>query len=445
MRKKIDTLLDSRLFFIILSIVAAFMIWLWVVNAVNPNQVRTLTFHIQHEGLGVLEDYNLRLAANSPATVSLQVDASVADMNRLEQNPYIVLDVSGIREMGEHDVSFHLAAFNTLFGNVNYRPWPRNPFVSNTDNTLIVRVNRVTGRTMAIETTGISYEVMEAEAGDANYFYVGERLSVYPETLQIDGPKETLDRIATLEVVAEFPVALTETTTEVGTIRAYDHDGELLLPHELEDVIVGTERLNDVTVSVTVAVRMVKNVPLRPVFEYAAGANEENLRYRLSQERIWLMGDGEVLRNIEYLELARIRLDQIDVLDAVRLDIPLPALTEIYDGATYVELEIQILDVEEDTFDIPASRIFFTGLVEGLVAELVIDTLSLVIRGPSEILEQLDVSDISVLVNLTEYEGRLGRLIVESFSVMVGDWEPEVIGAMDLPGQGIIVNIQRDG
>ncbi|MCL2842631.1 MAG: hypothetical protein FWE28_04075 [Oscillospiraceae bacterium] len=441
MRKAVVRLFDNKLVYIIISLIASFMLWLFVVNSVNPSQTSTLTFYVQFEGLGVLDDYNLRLASDTPDRVDIRVEASVTDIGRLEEHNQIVVDVSGIREAGEYDIGFHFAAFNTLSGGLSYAPVRASQ--SNTDNTIIVRVNRVTGQTMPLEATGVTAQI--SEEGGENYFFVGGRTSVYPEVLQIDGPEEVLAQIASLEVVAEFPLPLSETTTQTGTIRAYGYDGYPISEEDLQDVEVGQEPLHEVTVSVTVSVSMVKEVPIRPIFEYGAGANEENLSYQLSQETVLLIGDGEVLREVEYLPLSQIRLDQVGIHDIVQRDIPNPPLTEIYDGVESVEIDIQIRDVTEETFHIPAGQIFFAGQAEDVAAEVVTETLPLVIRGPAEILEELDESDISVLVNLTEYIGSIGRLIVETFTVQVGDWEPEIVGAMALPGQGIIVDLRRNG
>lgn len=442
MRKAVVKLFDNRLVYIIVSLIASFMLWLFVVNSVNPSQTRPLTFEVQFEGVGVLGDYNLRLASDTPTTVDIRVEASMTDIGRLEEQPYIVVDVSGIREAGEYDMGFHFVVFNTLSGGISYVPMRVDQ--SNTANTIIVRVNRVTGRTMPLETSGIRAEISD-ESGE-NYFFVGGQSNVYPEALQIDGPEEILARIKSLEVVTEFPLPLSETTTQPGTIRAYDLDGEPIPAEELQDVVVGEEPLSEVTVNVTMPVSMVKEVTLQPVFEYGAGANAKNLQYTLSQETVSLIGDGEVLRGIgEYLPLAVIRLDQVGIHDMVWRDIPSPALTEIHDGEETIGIEIQIREVTEETFHVPAERIFFTGQTEDVIAEVVTETLPLVIRGPAEILEELDESDISVLVNLTEYIGSTGRLIVETFTVQVGDWEPEIVGAVALSGQGITVDLRRNG
>ena len=439
MRNIIHKLLDNRLVYILVSLVAAFMLWIWVVNSVNPSDTRSITFEILYEGVGVLEQYHLRLASDVPESVRMRVTASATDLNQLQQNPQIIVDVSNIRESGEHDASFRLAAFHIMTSNVDYTVF--SGAVSNTRNTIMVRTNRVTGRSVPLDPSGITAAFAATDSAD--YFYVGERPSVYPETIHIDGPLEILDQIGTIEVVAVFPPNLSETTTQTGTLRVYNHEGEEIPESELADVLFSQEALADVTVSVTVAVRMVRNVPLRPVFEFGAGANEYNLNYSLNVETAWLIGDVDVLRGVEHLELAQIRLDRVGIIDSVRREIPRPALTEIFSGPEYVDVGIHIQGVDEHVMTIPSEQVVFTGVPDGIRPEMALDSIELIIRGPEEILAELDESAISILVNLSDYVGQTGRVNVDVFAVRIGDWDPEVVGARDQPWQGVIVNLQR--
>jgi len=439
MKKIVDKLLNNKLVYVLVSLVASFVLWVFVVNSVNPSQVQNLSFEVQYEGLSVMEAYNLRLASDNPDRITLRVEASITEIHRLQENPYIIVDVSGIHDAGEHDVNFRLAGWTALSGTGNYRPIGIG--VSNSDNTVIIRANRITGRTMELMETGINYEIADTEAED--YFFVGERM-IEPEIIQIDGPEEILDRIASIEVVSDFHLPLSETLTQEGSLNAYDEYGDLIPVEDLLDVVVFQDTpFAEATINATVIVRMVKNVPIHVAFEYGAGANEENVRYHLSQESVWLIGESEVLRNLEWDLLGRIYLARLDMLEVVHREIATPPMTAIFEGAEYVDVEIEMFGLEERTITIPSTRIVFTGLINGMLAEASIDTITLVIRGPAELLETLDESNITVQVDLSDYADRTGRHVVEAFTVRVGEWPPEIIGARDLPGHGIIVNLQR--
>ena len=426
-----NTLLDKKAFYVVVSIIASLAIWIFVVGSVNPTREANVSFEIQYTGIGILENHNLRLSADQPETIVMRVQASVMDINRLEQNNVITVDVSGVHEAGEHNVNFTLAAFNQLTGGVTI--WPVRSDLSNTSNTIIVRTNRITGQEFTLLDTGIQYDI--DRVGGANYLFVGQRPILEPEIIRVDGPEEALSRIGRIEVFTEFSEPLRETTTQTGILRVFDKEGDELSEYDLRDVSFSQD-----LVHATIVVQMVKNVPLTPLFVEGAGANTENLRYTLSRETVQLIGEPEVLRGIEEIVLSSIRLDQIRMRDRITRTIPTPPLVSINDGTNEVEIDIQLLDLEERVVNIPAKRIVLMGYGEDFMAEVVFDEVELTIRGPVDILDELDEGDISILVNLSEYTGT-GHFNVEDFIVAVGDFPSYVVGAMD-PGR-IIISIQR--
>ena len=426
-----NKLLDNKAFYVLLSIVLSVAIWIFVTGSVNPTREVPLTLDIEYVGLGVLENHNLRLSADQPNTIVMRVEASVMDLNRLEQNSRIIVDVSGIHEPGEYNVTFTLAAFNQLTGGVTLTPARSD--LSNTSNTIIVRTNRITGQEFTLSDAGVLYDV-DPDAGE-NYFFVGQRPILEPEAIRVDGPEEILSAIGRIEVWAQFSEPLRETTTQAGQFRVFDVYGNELSEYDLRDVEFSQD-----TVHATVVVQMVKDVPLMPVFEYGGGVAEQNLRYTLSRDTVQLIGDPEVLRSVEEVVLPTVRLDQVGMRERVLRNIPTPPLVSIHDGGNDVEIDIQLINLEERRMSIPANQIVLIGYAEDMIAEVVFEQFEVTIRGAASVLEQLDESDISILVNLAEYTGT-GHFNVEDFIVEVGNFDPEVVGALD-PGR-IIISIQQ--
>lgn len=428
----INKVFESRTFYILASILAAAFLWLYVVGSVNPSQTRRLTFNIQYEGESVMANYNLRLASDARRTVTLHIEASSADMGRLEREPLMIVDVSGIRDPGEHDVTFTLTALNGLSGSVAYRPIGQS--ISNSDNTIIVRTNRVAGQAMPLVPSDIGYSI--AETGEADYFFVGETASIEPAEIRIDGPEDILDLIHTVGVFGDFGEPLTETTTMQGTLRVYDEHGEPLPEYLLQDVEFSQD-----TVNVTVPVRMVREVPLQLNFEYGGGANEDNVLYQISRETVALIGDADVLRSLETIVLTRIRLDRVDMNETIPLYIPIPPMTELFDTGAIFEVGIQILNLEERIITVARDRVQFMGLAEDMRAVMETETFTITMRGPANILDELEDEDITIWVNLADYGSRTGRVRVESFTVQVEGHPPEIVGALDLPGQVITIHL----
>jgi len=193
-----------------------------------------------------------------------------------------------------------------------------------------------------------------------------------------------------------------------------------------------------------VAVLMAKEVPILPDFVFGAGANAGNMEHSLSQDTVWLVGEEEVLRDVDRITLERIHLDQIGVVSSVRRPINTPHSTDIFQGGIdYVDIDIQIRGLTEMELLVSYENVHFSNLPEGIEAEVVIDTIRITLRGPEAILEELEENSVTILINLADFEGRTGALVIENFTVQVRDYDPEIVGAMDLPDRGIAVNLRR--
>ena len=104
MGKKI---LNSKWIYVILSVLLAFVLWLYVGREANPEVTNTLS-HVQvvYSGLESLEERGLMISEGAEQTVSLRIRATRDVWRRLNQgDTTVTIDVSGIAEPGEQSVS----------------------------------------------------------------------------------------------------------------------------------------------------------------------------------------------------------------------------------------------------------------------------------------------------------------------------------------------------
>ena len=96
-------ILNSRWFYVVLSILLAFLLWVYVGN--DPNSVDTGTLRnvrVVFSGLEKLEERGLMISEGAEQTVNLQLSARGEVWSRLNQgDTTVVVDVSGITEPGE--------------------------------------------------------------------------------------------------------------------------------------------------------------------------------------------------------------------------------------------------------------------------------------------------------------------------------------------------------
>ena len=103
MMKKIT---DSRWFYILVSILMAFVLWVYVGKDANPITTSTIrNVQVVYSGLDVLEERGLMISEGASQTVSLNIQARRDVFNRISQGEVTVtIDVSSITEPGEQSV-----------------------------------------------------------------------------------------------------------------------------------------------------------------------------------------------------------------------------------------------------------------------------------------------------------------------------------------------------
>ena len=93
-------ILNSRWFYVVLSILLAFLLWVYVGN--DPNSVDTGTLRnvrVVFSGLEKLEERGLMISEGAEQTVNLQLSARGEVWSRLNQgDTTVVVDVSGITD-----------------------------------------------------------------------------------------------------------------------------------------------------------------------------------------------------------------------------------------------------------------------------------------------------------------------------------------------------------
>ena len=101
----------------VLSILLAFLLWVYVGN--DPNSVDTGTLRnvrVVFSGLEKLEERGLMISEGAEQTVNLQLSARGEVWSRLNQgDTTVVVDVSGITEPGEQSVAITCLLYTSSF------------------------------------------------------------------------------------------------------------------------------------------------------------------------------------------------------------------------------------------------------------------------------------------------------------------------------------------
>jgi len=313
-----------------------------------------------------------------------------------------VIDVSGYTQTGTNSPSYRI----TYPSNIDASSLT---IVRRGPETVTFYVDKLETRT--VEVTGIFN-------GNAAEGCIVEPLEFSPSTVRVTGPKASLDEIAYAWIeVQRTDVDRTETFQ--STYVLMDKNGNII-----DDDLI---ELGEQTVTVTLPVVSVKEVPLVINFIAGGGATENDVLYTLEPSKITISGDSETLESINSITVATIDLGITDrlITDEV-YTIVIPNDTQIISGAREAKLNLEIKSLSLKT--ITATRISCINITEGYEVKIIDESIEIIIRGKEEALRDVSANNIRVVADLSEIGDATGMMTVPVKIFIDGTTEVGAVG-----------------
>ena len=186
---------------------------------------------------------------------------------------------------------------------------------------------------------------------------------------------------------------LTMTRTAEIPVVLIDKDGNTMESEGLEFDVP--------TVTVTIPISMMKEVPLYVQCVYGAGATEENTVISIEPNKIMISGDTEIVSGINRIDLATIDLTDFSLTHQDTYLIPLPNGVENVTGVAQADVKIEITGVDTKVFTV--TNISTRNLPSGYtLEEITTQSLEVRIRAPQDVLDQLQPSNLSAVADLSD-------------------------------------------
>lgn len=416
MKKITDRLLNSKIVILIISIVAAFALQQYVVTIQNPVNTQTMTFQVEYEGEEqLLELYSLRLSNSTPTELLMRVEATRSDLTKMEASPVIVVDLSGVKDASDdYQIKYAVQYPSGLSNNgVSVTTTNGNDYIS-------LDILKVMTKTIEFDLSGREFSPASDE-------YVIQEPVINTESLVVDGPEDIVSEIAYASISLEVDELLSKTTTYEMGYRLVLGDGTVLSESDMEEITVDHE-----TVSVTIPVKMVKEVPLIiGEYIYGGGVTEENfskyVSVNIKPSTVQLIGDESVLETIESVDLGSVDLTSFTREFSAMLAIKAPDGTEINTGNTEAEVNISISGLATKEFSV--TNISCINTTAGYSADIETEAIIVTVRGPEASLAELEAGNIRITVDLDEFGEVTGRhSISEQVTVSV---DSDTVGALN--------------
>ena len=377
--KKKNKLLDSKVFWAVISLIASLFIWVYITG--TQEEIITQSFNnveVMLIGEDTLQATRGYVVTNvSAETVSVKISGTRGNIGTLSASDVkAVIDVSLISSTGT------LTQYYTL-------TYPDNV---NEDAVSLVSSNP---QTISFDVTKMSSKSVPVEAkfvGSTAENYIAGEVEFEPKTIKVSGPESMLEKID--HIYAEMGGDdLTMTRTAEIPVVLIDKDGNTMESEGLEFDVP--------TVTVTIPISMMKEVPLYVQCVYGAGATEENTVISIEPNKIMISGDTEIVNGINRIDLATIDLTDFSLTHQDTYLIPLPNGVENVTGVAQADVKIEITGVDTKVFTV--TNISTRNLPSGYtLEEITTQSLEVRIRAPQDVLDQLQPSNLSAVADLSD-------------------------------------------
>lgn len=374
-------LFKSNLFLKILSLVAAFFVWLVVVYVNDDSYSRTIKqVPVKWEQPAALTRQELDIISVDPQTVTLTVVGKRYIVMGLSPEDFdITLQLGSILNAGTREVAI---ISNT--DSSDYR------IQSITPGHASVRVDHVDSRTLEIEAdiTGV-----KLEEG-----YIKDDEIVTPGTVEVTGPVSELSRVARAVVSADIGRTLSTTESITGEIILLDKDGNdvrsenLSMSYETAEVAISVLKRKEVPVTIEFT-----NAP--PFFPLSS------LEYTFSNDTVEIAGPAMLVDNYDAITLGYVDMKTLGPGARQVFDVVLPSNFVNVNNILSVSVLFDTEDYEMRTFSIPEISIinapsnYRVTIGAGGASPSVVTMV-----GPKGLLETMTAEDLVAQVDLSGHE-----------------------------------------
>lgn len=380
-----DKIISSRAFWIIVSLLASFLIWTYIASTDNADIERVFSgVQVTFSGAEELRtSRGLIVTDASTDTVTVKIKGSRASIGNLHASDLTaVVDVSGISQARDMVVSYTI----------------RFPDSVNVNGVEVVTKTPETIEFSVVQENSKTVEVKGVFTGSVAEGYTVDPIVVEPSSITLYGPASELKKIDSACVYIDRQ----NVNATIGPITSdfvlLDSDGDTITPESVTS--------SQSTVSVTVPVLVNKELPLTVNLIEGSGATEKNTTVVIKPSSIQVSGSTAALEGMNQLVIGTIDLtdfaENYETTFTIALDNALRNLT----GETEATVTVTVTGLE--TKKLTAANISLTGGKGTLRTTM----KEVTVRAPADDLEQITADNIRIVADLTDYATTTGTVEV---------------------------------
>lgn len=363
----------------IACLICSFGLWLYISNVENPTVTTKVTdVPIEILNADVLSQYKLSMTPGQTFKVTLSIEGSASDVYRAKSDQFkLVIDLSTYAlKKGDNNLPVEVIQSPN---NVNVL---RTPEMLKVNIILDDLIEKSVPINIDVDTrTKQGYYVSPAVTDQANAI--------------VSGPAQLVNMVN--EVVAR------------GEAKDVAKDTELTLPLIAVDQAGRTVKdvnIKPSSINVVIPIRKSKIVDVNVKTTGEVGNSLVLKSIEANPSKIEITGDDSVLKNISSIDTEPIDLSKITTNKDFVAKLKIPDNIRVLNGSDTVSIKVTTdkAATEELQQQDVQSKIQVKGLKEGFNATLEVDTLTVTLKGKSEVLKSIKEEDIVSEIDLTNLE-----------------------------------------
>ena len=374
-------LTDSRVFWMILSLFAASLLWMYVTTTEGVEVQKTLT-GVKIEFLGadaMRASSDLIVTEQDRTSVNLTLSGTRRVLSKLtNSNVTATVNLNNVTADGRYSVSYDIAF----------------PAGVNANEVTVVHTSSDVVNFYVDKLARKTVEVKGAFTGNTAEGYLADESMVFdPLVVAISGPKTVISK------VDHAFVAITR--EEVDRTLSYSTTYSLVDANNnpVEDSSIQRETEE---VTVTLNVLSTKEVPLDVTIIDGGGATRDaNTRIEITPSSIMLAGDAAAIDSTTKLILGTINLSTFATDFSATYTIIPPNGTENMTGVTEAAVTVSITGVATKSFSVNPDNIICINVPDGYDAENITQALNVTVRAPQEVLDRISEVNLRAVADLS--------------------------------------------
>lgn len=398
---RLGTLLYNKKFTVVLSVILAFALWLGIAMTENPVRQQTFTdisalvtlegTAAADLGLGIISDvaserFSVTISGPNYIVSSLKAEdfslsASTIDINSAGT---FNLEVTATSNSNKSGFTITSVSPSTIDVTVD--------FIDTKEFTIVPKLVGVSASEGLVAETPVISDSQQS-------------------TVTVRGPRSTIEKIATVGTLAEVNDTLATSQTFNSDVVLYDSNDKVLYRYTADGTVYDANQnivtnsyltLSFTSVKVTQPISKKKTVSCKAVFSnLPSGMSEDDVNYKLSQNKVTVIGTPEIIDKIE-----NISLSPIDFRNVSTSSSSFEVSASLPDGVKFLENidDVFIVDIDvsgyvETTLEIKNIRCL--GLGSDLKAKTG-KSIRVKLCGPKNVINNIKASDLFAVVDLTD-------------------------------------------